>query len=79
MNLETYFGMKYYFYIKMTTKEFLPYYQGTAQTIVVTSSKGLRLQFPAMHIRSYLKNDGINGYFCLHTENNKFLSLTEVK
>ncbi|OUR62295.1 hypothetical protein A9Q74_05480 [Colwellia sp. 39_35_sub15_T18] len=71
--------MKYYFSLKMTTKEFLPYYQGKAQTIVVTSNQGLRLQFPAMHIRSYLKSDGINGYFCLHTENNKFLSLTEVK
>lgn len=63
----------------MTAKEFLPYYQGRAQTIVVMSDQGLRLQFSARHIRPYLKSDGINGYFCLHTEYNKFLSLTEVK
>jgi len=71
--------MKYYFSLKMTTKEFLPYYQGKAHSIVVISNQGLRLQFSARHIRSYLKSDGINGHFCLHTENNKFLSLTEVK
>jgi hypothetical protein len=70
--------MKYYFYISMTAMEFLPYYQGKAQTIVVTSTQGLRLQFPAQHMRPYLKSDGINGYFCLQTENKKFLSVTEI-
>jgi len=63
----------------MTAKEFLPYYQGQIQTIVVTCNQGLRLQLPAMHIRPYLKSNGVNGYFCLHTENNKFISLTEFK
>lgn len=63
----------------MTAKEFLPYYQGIAQTIVVTSTQGLRLQFPAMHMRPYLKSDGINGTFCLQTKNKKFLSVTKIK
>ena len=71
--------MKYYFSIRMTPEEFLPYYQGRAQTIIVTSHQGVRLNFPAMHLRSFLRSDGINGSFCLHTENNKFLSLTKVK
>lgn len=62
----------------MSAKEFLPYYQGTASTIVVTSTQGQRLQFPAMHLRPYLKNNGVNGYFCMKTQNNKFLSLTEI-
>jgi len=70
--------MKYYFSLKMTTNEFLPYYQGKAQTIVVTSNEGQRLQFPASHLRSYLQFDGISGNFCLYTQNNKFLSLTKL-
>ncbi|MCW8865727.1 MAG: DUF2835 domain-containing protein [Colwellia sp.] len=71
--------MKYYFSINMTANEFLPYYQGIAQTIVVKSTQGLRLQFPAMHMRPYLKSNGIHGNFCLQTENKKFLSITEIK
>lgn len=63
----------------MTATDFLPYYQGSADTIVVTSTTGLRLKFPAMHLRSYLKNDGINGYFCMQTENKKFISLALIK
>jgi hypothetical protein len=62
----------------MTPSEFLPYYQGIAHTIVVTSTKGLRLQFAAKHMRPYLKNNGINGFFCLETENKKFLSISQV-
>jgi len=71
--------MKYYFSLRMSPEEFLPYYQGKAQTIVVTSHQGVRLNFPAMHLRPFLHSDGINGNFCLHSENNKFLSLTKVK
>lgn len=71
--------MKYYFSMQMTTQEFLPYYQGKADTVVVTSHQGLKLQFPAMHLRPYLTRAGIYGTFCLHTENNKFLSLKKIK
>jgi len=63
----------------MTPEEFLPYYQGKVHTILVTSHQGEKLQFPAMHLRPYLYSDGINGSFCLHSENNKFLSLIKVK
>lgn len=70
--------MKYYFTINMTTKEFLPYYQGRAQSIVAATNAGVRVQFPAMHIRKYLTNAGIRGFFCLETRNKKFLSLTKI-
>jgi len=70
--------MKYYFSLNLTTEEFLPYYQGSAHTIVVTTNRGLNVQFPAMHLRKFLLNGGISGNFCLETENNKFLSLTKL-
>ena len=70
--------MKYYFSLNITNQEFLPYYQGRVQTIIVTTGQGLKLEFPAMHLRSYLTASGIRGYFCLQTQDNKFLSLDKL-
>ena len=62
----------------MSTAEYLPYYQGQLHSIVATSTTGLKVQFPAMHLRKYLTSSGIDGFFCMETENNKFLSLTQL-
>lgn len=70
--------MKYQFYIKMSAFEFLPYYRGEIQHVVVTTVMGIKVQFPAMHLRKYLSNEGIEGLFCLETENNKFKSLEKI-
>ncbi len=70
--------MKYYFFIRMSSAEYLPYYQGQLHSIVATSTSGLRVQFPAMHLRKYLTSEGIKGYFCMETKNNKFLSLEKL-
>ncbi|TWX57682.1 DUF2835 family protein [Colwellia hornerae] len=70
--------MKYFFSINMTAAEFYPYYEGKAQQMVVTTTQGVRVQFPAMHMRKYLLSTGIKGGFCLETKNNKFLSVTKM-
>lgn len=70
--------MKYYFGINMTSQEYLPYYQGKAQSIIVVSNEGVRVEFPAMHLRNYLTASGIRGQFCLQTRDNKFLSLRKI-
>ena len=67
--------MKYYFYLNITSQEYLPYYQGRVQSIVVMTEQGVKVEFPAMHLRKHLTGMGIKGYFCLQTLNNKFLSL----
>ncbi len=71
--------MKYYFSIKITSAEFLPYYEGKIKTIIVTTNQGVKVEFPAMNIRKYLTSSGIQGYFCLETKQNKFLSLVKLK
>ncbi len=71
--------MKYYFTLNITNNEFLPYYQGTVQNVVVTTNKGIKVQFPAMHLRKHLTGSGIQGFFCLETKQNKFLSLSKLK
>jgi len=68
----------YYFNLTLTRDEMLRYYQGQVQAIVVTTLTGVRVQFPAMHLRQYMTTSGINGKFCLKTQNNKFFSLIKV-
>ncbi len=70
--------MKYYFSINISQQDFLPYYQGQVQTIVVNSTQGQKIQFPAMHLRQYVTSNGVKGHFCMETRNNKFLSLTKI-
>ena len=63
----------------MTYDDFLPYYYGKIQSVVVISTEGQRIQFPAANIRQYLMPHGISGCFCMNTENNKFLSLEKIR
>jgi hypothetical protein len=70
--------MEYFFSINISANEFLPYYQGAIKNVVVTTYQGIKVQFPAMHLRKYLTANGIQGDFCLKTERNKFLSLTKL-
>ena len=70
---------QYFFSLNMAYLEFLPYYQGQVSMIVVTTTQGLRVQFPAMHLRKFVTSAGIKGFFCLETKNNKFFSLTKLQ
>lgn len=69
---------KYYFSLFLSSKEFLPYYQGYVTDIQVLTSQGLKVQFPAMHLRPFIKSSGISGNFCLTTVSNKFKSLDKI-
>ncbi|MBU2871646.1 DUF2835 domain-containing protein [Colwellia sp. E2M01] len=71
--------MKYYFSLNITANEFLPYYQGTIRNVVVMTTAGVKVQFPAMHLRKHLTLSGISGRFCLETQNNKFVSLSKLR
>jgi hypothetical protein len=70
--------MKYYFSLNISKNEFLPYYRGQIYSIVVKTTLGTTVQFPAMHLRSHLTSEGVYGNFCLETKNNKFLSLIKL-
>jgi len=63
----------------MTANDFLPYYKGTIRSVAVTTTQGINIQFPAMHLRKHMTASGIKGYFCLETQQNKFLSLSKIK
>ncbi|QOL24995.1 DUF2835 domain-containing protein [Thalassotalea sp. LPB0316] len=69
----------FYFSLNMSTQDFLPYYQGRVQSLVVTTTTGIRVEFPAMRLRKYVDSLGVRGFFCLKTEHGKFVSLTRIK
>lgn len=70
--------MKYYFSIALSAEEFRPYYLGKVHNIVVTTTQGQRVKFPAMHVRKFLTHSGIYGHFCMETKNSRFVSLTKI-
>lgn len=70
--------MTYYFSLNITSQDYLPYYQGRVQSVVVMTEQGVKIEFPAMHLRNHLTASGIKGRFCLQTQNNKFLSLDKI-
>ena len=51
-------------------------YQGAANSILVQSDDGLRLQLPAANFRAYVTSDGIRGRFRIAVdESNRIVEL----
>lgn len=69
----------YRFYMKLSSKECLDYYQGHYKYVQVVSETGKRIQLPAHHIRKFVTPNGINGYFkLLLSGDNKFIDLVQI-
>jgi hypothetical protein len=51
------------FSLSVSPTELQRYYRGEAQSVVVLSDKGLRLQFPARLLRQFVKPEGVYGRF----------------
>ena len=67
---------RYYFSLRISAADYLRYYQGSAQSVLVTTRQGLKVKFPAAALRPYVAKDGISGQFVLLTdEYNKMLEL----
>lgn len=58
---------------------YLSYYEGSARAVVVKSSDGRNIQFPAKNLRQFVTRDGIQGTFEMEfDENNKFVNIRRV-
>jgi len=67
------------FYLNISRKEVLRYYQGTASTVIVTSTTGKKIQFPAEHIRRFIGQNGIEGKFSIQfSDDHKLLGLKRI-
>lgn len=53
------------FNVKISSQEYLKFYQGVASWVHIVAEDGRRLKLPAKHLRPFLTHDGICGRFLL--------------
>ncbi len=59
--------------------EAMRYYRGEALAVRVITESGQSLQFPALHIRRFINQQGINGRFQISFDsNNKLKSIERI-
>ena len=64
------------FHLAISAEEYLAYYQGSAQDVVVRSDDNKIVRFPASAIRKFVTHDGIFGNFEItFDENNKLIAI----
>lgn len=67
------------FYLNLSQEQALRYYQGSARFVVVTAENGQRIQFPAEHIRSFIGESGIQGWFSItFDDDNKLIAINRI-
>ena len=67
------------FRLAISAEEYLAYYEGSAQTVVVRSDDNRIVQFPASAIRQFVTRDGVSGSFEItFDENNKLIEIQPV-
>jgi hypothetical protein len=67
------------FTLRIPSDEYLAYYEGSARAVVVNSSDGRNIQFPAEHLRRFVTHDGIQGTFEMEfDEKNKFVNVRRI-
>ena len=70
---------KMYFSIDISHDQYLLYYQGAVNNIIVTSTEGARIQFPAKFMQKFVTHSGIKGHFEIQfDESNKLVSLNQI-
>ena len=67
------------FSLSISSEEMQRYYRGEASSVIVLSDKGLRLQFPARLLRSFVGPSGITGRFEIeYDDQGKLLNLRQI-
>jgi len=68
------------FRLAISAEEYLAYYQGSAQEVVVRSDDNKIVRFPASAIRKFVTHDGIFGSFEItFDENNKLIGIQPIE
>ena len=67
------------FYLNISPEEALRYYQGHVKLVIVRTTTGKKLQFPAEHIRPFIDQGGVNGFFSIQfDDDNKLIGLKRI-
>jgi hypothetical protein len=68
----------HYIHMKISSEEWLRYYEGTATHIRCTSIRGRVIHIGARHFRKFTTTEGIEGFFKLTLQNNQFVSIQKI-
>jgi hypothetical protein len=53
------------FRLNITEQLYLNYYRGSVKQVIVRSSTGATIQFPASLLTKFVTSSGVYGHFCL--------------
>ena len=68
------------FSLRVSSEQYLAYYQGIAKNIIVRAHNGQTVQFPANLLQPFLTHGGIEGGFILQVDDqNKFLGIKKIE
>jgi len=72
-------GIRFTFSMDLSDEEYQSYYRGVARDIIVMTHQGVRVQFPASSVLSFVERDGVHGDFVITMDdNNKLVSLEKI-
>ncbi len=64
------------FSLDLSPEDYLRYYRGSAQSVLVQAEDGRRIRLPAANLRPFLLEDGIRGRFEITlSEHNNLLDI----
>ena len=67
------------FQLSLSADQYLNYYKGNATSVSVITEDGQRVEFPAEHLRPFVRHEGIYGRFeLLFDANNKFAGIKSI-
>ena len=70
---------RYEFHLHIPPEQYLDYYRGTVRHVLVRSTSGQTVQFPASLLQRFIKEEGIYGDFVLTCdEHHKCVDLQRV-
>ena len=61
---------RYAFHLDISVEQYLDYYRGTANCVIVRATSGQTVQFPASLLQRFVSSEGIRGDFVLLCDDN---------
>ena len=70
---------RYAFHLRISPEQYLDYYRGAVRQVLVRSTGGLNIQFPASLLQRFVAPEGIQGDFVLVCDDhNKCVELLRI-
>tara|TARA_B110000037_G_C16743745_1_gene352320 strand:+ start:322 stop:546 length:225 start_codon:yes stop_codon:yes gene_type:complete len=68
----------HYFPVILSEDEWIRYYRGEIEALLVHTTRGLSVSISAHHFQKFTCQVGLYGFFKLTVKNNKFVSLEKL-